>query len=668
MRLGIASPGSAGARSTASAVRSTIALLVLATAGVAHAQTDSGTETDGIAPIWPKPRPAAETVELRAEGAVGLDAGGKVVWTIRHASLAETATKPPPPVVRVGDHAVYAIRGDLIEADVHDGVVVRRTRFPAEIDDVQAAKDAGVVDVRLRDAQRGGASVDVVRFELGKPAPGRASTDAVPWVASAHDAGLLVPRWDPKKNVAASKLDGEERATALAAVREAAERDPTNPHYRLIEGQLLDGADRGRAYVAAATTAGAPWTDLLHVWSELEELGAPDAAAQAFDRAIEGRDLAGVRPDRHRGLIWLTTYVPRDALGSAIEAKDVARVDALSTRLWRLSPNVEGGRLAWTSLAAWFDARDRKDLGDEWRARARATTAMTGIGPEDEDLDMLAAIAAALLTAIPLVALLIGLRRGAESRTVPMQFPYLQLVDLAAMLLPLIPAVYAQVRVTDAIVVIGRSASAPSGLFADAVDSETVAFVDKKLPESEAKTRVLTYLRAELEALRAGGRSDAEPYDHATLVEAFRAPDPMGTRLRRVDEGYEELQSNQRVPAPSIPRALGLALLLFAIGFAVARRKPGAQLLARIVPGGAGPLWAFAGLVTGAFLCGLYHFAWDPWLGEIAVPRFDELFGLGGIPEAPAPARATPWWPFAVIGGAVAAQAAAALLELRRRP
>lgn len=646
-----------------------IALVCLiACAGGVRAQTEADEVADEIAPIWPesKPQPRAETVAVRGDAVVGLDGAGEVAWTIRHASLGEAGAKPPPPPVRIGDRAIYAIRGDLIEVDVDDGVVARRTRFPASIDDVQLGKDGTSVDVRLRDAQRGGASVDVIHHELGKGAPGRATTDAVPWAASARDAGLLVPGWVPGKGLPA-KIDDALRDVALPALAEAAERDPTNPHYLLLLGQLHDGDERAQAFTAAATLPGAVATDLLHVWAELEELGAVDAAATAFDRGLDALEQGGVRPDRQRALITLVGYVPRDAIASAVDGGNSDRVDALMTRVWKLAPHVEAGHFVWTQLAAWLEARGRVDLAQTWRDRAAEGGRLFGVTTLEDDLDTMALVSAALLVAIPLVALLIGLRRGAQARTTPAQFPYLQLVDLAAMLLPLIPAVYAQLRVMDTITVMGRSAAAPVALFSDAVDAETVTFVEKKLPESEAKAEVLTYLRAELDAMRAGGRSDLEPIDpDTTLVAAFRAKEPLGARLAHVDDGLDGLEGEQQVPTPSIPRALGLGLVMFAIGFAIAKRKPGAQLLARIVPGGAGPLWAFGGLVAGAFVCGLYYFAWDPWLGEVATPGFDKMFGLDALPDAPPASRPTPWWPFAAIGGAVAAQAAAAFLELRR--
>lgn len=642
-------------------------VMLLIAAGVARAQSE---DVVGLLAPMPEPTAKVERVELRGDGAVGLDAAGQVVWTVPHASLGDDGAKTPPAVV-MGDRAVYAIRGDLMQVEAATGVVAARTRFPAVIDDLSLAKD-GALEVRLRDSERGGASVDVVRYRLGQPAPGRGSTDAIPWSASSQDAGRLVPGWDGgSKAFDVDKIPVDLRDAALAALASAAERDPTNPHYRLLEGQLVRAAGRADdaaiAFTAAAATPAAAWTDLLHVWTRLEELGVPAAATQAYDRAIAGMKAQGVRPDRQRAVLAIAPYVPRLALEAALEAGDAARVDALSTRLWQLAPHVEGGRWVWAQLAAWLDTHDRA-LAETWRARAAEGGRMIGLtGADDVDLDGWASGSAGFLVAIPIVALLIGLRRGAAARTTPVQFPYVQLVDLIALLLPLIPAIYGRMQVNDAMSTVSRSAAAPVPLFSDAVDAETVSFVERELVESGARTELLTYLKAELDALRAGGRSDAAPFDlDRTLPDALAAHPPLGTRLRQLDDGFEGLSGEQQVPTPSIPGALGLGLVLFLLGFAVAKRKPGVRVLAQVIPGGAGPLWAFGGLVTAAMTCAIYAWAWDPWFGTLAPPAFDKMFGLGELPDLAAPASPTPWWPFAALVGAIAAQAAAAWYERRR--
>lgn len=611
--------------------------------------------------------PVAQRLELREGEAVGVSADGIDLWRIAHPAIRSRTDDARGPVV-AGGRTVYAVRGDLIEADLIAGRVVARTRFPALIHELTPAPgDEPAVDVLVQ-GNPGEPTDLVIRYRLGAAAPGRGAWSVLALTGTIADADGV------------AEGGGDDAIARLAA---ASVRDPLNPHLHVHRGLLLRDAGRAaeadQALDAGLAIEGAPWSDWLRVSRTLEDHGDGDRAERAFQRGFDAMLAAGVRPERVRSLLGFTLFVPRDAMREAIAAGDVARADRIATRVWKLSPHGEGSRYAWLQLAAWLRGHGRADLAEAWDARAADGGTVWG-APKGSladawNVDLWVPPLFALLLAAPLVALLIGLRRGADSRD-PARRVGLghRAVDLAAVLLPLCAAMVFQVRIDAELASVGRLAASPVGLYLDAVEPGTPEWLRDRLAPSSARDRYLAYTTAELDALRAGGRAEVEPPDvDETFTAAFSTPDPLGARIQRAFEAqFDVLVADLEpgwLPALSWRQSLIACAALFALGLLAGRVAPRLRLASDLVPGGAASLGPFAGLVTGGLLYAAYELTYSAPLAQIAIPSFAKYYGLDGAPPL-GPELELPGAPTAAVAAVVIAillQLAASLRDRRLR-
>jgi hypothetical protein len=634
----------------------------------------------------PQSQPALRAV-VDADGVIAVTPQGTEAWRVRHASL---HTRPGEKIVgplTVAGRTVYAVRADLLELDLRRGVVARRTRFPAAIAALAPAGAMADPRVQVTLQYRGGAAASqpapgsqpapvVIPHRLGGVAPGRSFWDPREWLGAWTDARELVPELKAD-NADPAKLAPEVRERAIAALREAAAHDPTNPHYLVLLGALLQAGnlatDAGRAFAAAAE-APAHWADLLRAASALEDAGARDAARRAFARGVGGLEAAGVRTERLRGAVAVTTLMPppRKALVEALKAKDAARVDEIVQRSARLFPAGEGTAQAWARLAAWLREQGKADLAARWEERARHGGAAFGARPGRDlaaEIDARVPFLLGALLGAVLIAFAVGLRRGGTSRTQSdalARVPIPRLGDLAIILVPLAVALLLDLGTGDRLAAIARYASAPTGLFVDAADAPDVErWVGAHVEPGPARDLLAAWVAQEGQAARAGGRSVAPPLDCEACHEALEAPGAFGTQMRRSLAGTvaaltarvtalggkpESLASARGVGAAAIA-----ALVLFVLGFLLARLFPLAQVLAWLIPGGARALSIPAGLVTALAAAALCGNTYPALLSQLVVPQAYRLHGLELIAPAEGVGATAPIWVFGALGLALVA-------------
>jgi hypothetical protein len=633
-----------------------------------------------------------------ADGVIAVSAQGTEAWHVRHASLRSRPGERLVGPVVVAGHTLYAVRADLLEVDLGHGAVVRRTRFPAAITAINPARDTAPgtpqleVTVEYRGVAQPAATMDrvVIRHRLGDPGPGRTFWSGRDWLGAWTDARDLVPELKPD-GADPARLTPEARDRGIAALREAAARDLTNPHYLTLLGALLQAAGQGaearRAFAAAADSQGAHWADLLRVSSTLEDAGAREPARRAFARGLRAVEAAGVRPERLRTAVAVALLMPapRKALGEALKAKDVARVDEIAARTARLFPQAEGGAYAWARLTTWLREQGKTDVAARWEERARHGGTVFGADPRRNlaaEVDARFPFLLGCLLGAALVAFAVGLRRGGTSRTqdgpaarVPLPRP----ADVVIILLPLLAALALDLGISDRLATIGRYAGAPMGLFDDAPDAPDVErWVKAHLEPSPARDLLLAWVVEEGQATRAGGRSVTPPLDQSTCHAAIEFPGSLGTRLRRSLAGSMTSLATQITatggkagPFGAIRGVTGAALAalgLFVLGFVLARLFPLAQALAWLVPGGARSLSIPAGLVTALAAAGVCGNAYPAVLSHVALPNVHKLYGLETIvPPDGGGAATAPVWVFGALGIALVLHVWGVVRDVKRK-
>jgi tetratricopeptide (TPR) repeat protein len=654
------------------------------------------------APAASQPQSApASQLALRlvadADGVIAVTPQGREAWRVRHAALRARPGERLVGPVTVSGRTLYAVRADLLEVDLARGVVARRTRFPAAIVALAPAGAAPAdprlqVTVEYHPPAAGAASRPAAATQpaaagrvafphrIGDLAPGRSFWEPRDWLGAWTDARELVPELKPD-HADPAKLEPETREKAIRALRDAAAHDPTNPHYLALAGVLLQAenqkAEAGRAFAAAAEAPGAHWADLLRAASTLEDAGAREPARRAFARGVRGLEAAGVRPERLRAAVAVTTLMPppRRALAEALKAKDAARVDEIVARAARVFPAGEGTAPAWARLAAWLRDQGKADLAARWDERARHGGHAFGASPRRDlatEVDSRLPFLLGALLGTALIALAVGLRRGGTTSTQdgPLaRIPVPRLADLAMILAPLAVALLLDLGTGDRLATIDRYASAPVGLLVDAADAPDVErWVSARVEPGPARTLLVAWVAQESEATRAGGRSVAPPLDGDACHEALEHPGTFGTQLRRTLAGTVTALATRITAMGGKPAELSsfrgvsvaalAALALFVVGFLLARLFPLAQALSWLIPGGARALSIPAGLVTALAAAGLCGNAYPAVLSSLVVPQAYRLHGLESIASADGGVGSTaPAWVFGALGVALALHA-----------
>lgn len=564
-----------------------------------------------------------------------------------HPELPVTSTEPakPLPLVQVGARWFYGYGADLLEWD--GKAIVARTRLPARIVGV-AARDERSLTVTLGPKSEFGfvrETVPIV-FPLDGPRPGRGF-----WSGGSFDAYLTLR----EARTVAFGLDLEQplvdehrRDAVLAALAAREAVDRTNAFLPLFRGQVLARVGKRdeaiKAFDAAADLPGAPFNDLLRVATLLEEEGASVAADRAFERGLNALRAAGLRPEHlqtqmaHQVLLG----VPRRSLFEALQLGDVERVDRIEERVHRLCPRVEGGNVAWRDLARWMTERGRADLASKWSSRADAAATSVTNASSTRHLDRILPAIAGMAVVAPLIALLVGLRRGAR----PNDRGPRVVLDVLTLLAPLVATLLLLAWSHARLDALGRRSLAPIAMFDDGVASPDVQpFVEQKLVPSPERAAVLAWIDRESKAIREGRRDETPPPDDATL---FGALDRADVRTALRDAVGKSSGPGGRVLG--FQHTLLASALAFVIGYVVGQRTPrAARAAARVVPGGPESLGPIGPLLGGAFLGALFAFGGlDRVFAAMASPNHARFFGIEAIAgDAPAPPPRT--WAVAVL-------------------
>lgn len=565
-----------------------------------------------------------------------------------HPELLAASGEPvrPRPPVQIGARTFYAHGADLLEWSETTQQIVARTRLPARIDALAVA-GSGLV-VSLTPKSDFGFARDHVEIAMpldgSRPGRGFWSGGIADAYITLREARIVASGFE----VETEKLDPARREVILAALLAREKLDRTNAFLPYFRGQLLKRAarpeDASRAFDDAADLSAAPFNDLLRLSPMLEDEGAAPQAQRAFDHGLTAMRAAGLRPERLQSQVAYQVLmgVPRNALSAALAHGDVARVDLLEDRVAAAFPRLEGADVAWKDLAAYMRAHGRGDLAVKWEARADAAASSVsnlGVPPA---LERLLPTILGMSIVAPLIALCVGLRRGAR----PGDGTGRIVLDLFSALMPLLATIALMVWANARVETIARRALAPMALIDDGVASPDVArFVSVKFAPGPEKDALLAYIDQEARATRAGGRYGGAPPDDAVVRAAFDRAD---LRAAMRDAVLKPIAGGRSLGFQHSVLAAGL---FFVAGYFLGRRTPhAARAAARVIPGGPESLWLIGPLLGGAFVGALLAFAGlDTLIGSIAAPNAARYFGLESIASAPPkPSRA---WAYAIALG-----------------
>lgn len=545
----------------------------------------------------------------------------------------------PTPTVTVGTRSFYAYGADVLEWNDVKKAVVSRVRTPARIAALAPSGEGLKVTVMVPGLSR--ERVDL-EWKLGAPKPGRGYWGWVDSLRTRREARVIALGFDPDRG----DLDVAHRDEAIAALAARELVDLTNPFLSAVRGQLLLRAGRKdeakRAFTAAAELRGAVFDDLLRLSTLLEDEGESELAQRAFDRGFAGMKDAGMRPELVEAVIAMQVLVgvPRRALAVALAAGDTARVDRIESRYFMAFPRVEGAPVAYRDLAAWMRAHGRDDLGAVWSVRATAAddAAANRIGGDIRTIDRLNILALGAAVITPLVAFVVGLRRGRSAASKENDRRSV-ILDVLTALAPIVLLIVAATVATARIDAVSRAAVMPSALLADASASPDVQRFFDRLNPSPERDALVAWARAESDATKAGGKSDVAPPSDTTIVAALQKPDWGASLL-----GAMRPTREQGPLSTSLVALLAGAAAIF--GFFVGRRAPRAAIAAsRVIPGGPQSLGIVGPVLGAIFVAALFAFAGaDRALSSIAVTPAARWFGLETIASAPTmPSRGWAW-------------------------
>jgi hypothetical protein len=508
---------------------------------------------------------------------------------------------------------------------------VTRIRLPARIAALRAHDERSLLITLTPKSEFGpaGDRVDVI-VPLDGPRPGRGF-----WSGGGVDSYLTlrearaIAGFEPESR----ELDDKRRSELLAALTAREQLDRTNAFLPLFRGQVLLRAGKldeaVRAFDAAASVEGAPFNDLLRLSQMLEDEDQPVIAQRAFERGMAAMRAAGVRPERLQTQVAYQTLmgVPRFALTNALGKWDAARVDAIEERVALAFPRLEGAHVAWRDLATWLHARGRADLAAKWSSRADVAAASVSNLTTDPALDRLLPCIRGMSIAAPLVAFVVGLRRGARRNDSTRRIA----IDVVSALAPLVAVVGLVAWSNARISVVARRAYAPIALFDDGVASPDVRrFVEQRLAPGAERDRLLEWIANESTTTREGKRFDGPAPDDATIRAAFERASVRDV----VREALVQRTTGQRVLG--FQHTIILAGLLFVGGYFLGARVPrAAKAASRAVPGGPESIPILTPLLGGLFLGALFSFAFGERLfSAIASPNNARFFGLESIAAA----------------------------------
>ncbi|MGZ3477821.1 MAG: hypothetical protein ACXWUG_31760, partial [Polyangiales bacterium] len=502
--------------------------------------------------------------------------------------------------ITIGTRSFYAYGADVLEWSEAKRAVISRVRMPARIAAIAPSDSAMKVTLMVPGLSR--ERVDVI-WKLDGPKPGRGYWGFIDTFRTRREARAIAFGFDPERG----DIDVAKRDEAIAALAAREQVDLGNPFLAAVRGQLLVRAGRAeeakQAFTAAADLRGAVFDDLLRLSVLLEDENQSELAQRAFDRGFEGMKQAGLRPEVVEAVVAMQVFmgVPRRALAAALAAGDTARVDRIESRYFSAFPRVEGAHVAYRDLALWMESRGRADLAAVWSARASAAegSAANRAAGDVRAIDRLNILALGAAVIAPLVAFVVGLRRGAgRGRNV--------VVDVLTALAPIVLLLVAATISTARVDALGRAAVMPTALLSDASASpDVLRFFDRLNPSAE-RDALIAWSKAEADATKAGGRSEsalpAGDFD-ATIVAAVQKP-AWGAAFA----GAVRPSRDHAPLTPSLVVLMCGAAALF--GFFVGGRAPRAAVAAsRVIPGGPASLGIVGPVLGAIFVAALFAFA-----------------------------------------------------------
>lgn len=574
-----------------------------------------------------------------AVGLFAVDAGAAPAAHPQLLPSSGEVVQPLPPIELSG-RTLYAHGADLLEWDESQQAIVARTRLPARI--AALVPRDGALAVTLAPKSEFGFARDRIEILMplgARPGRGFWSGGIADAYLTLREARVVASGFD----VEAANLDAARREAILAALLAREKVDRTNAFLPFFRGQLLARAGRRpdalRAFDDAASLAAAPFNDLLRLSPMLEDEDAIDAAGKAFDRGFAALRAAGLRPERLQSQVSYQVLmgVPRHALSAALARGDVDRVDRIEDRVAAAFPRLEGADRAWADLALYMRAHGREDLAVKWSGRAEAASSSASNLTIPPVLARLLPTIVGMSVIAPLIALCIGLRRGARRADSTRRI----VLDLLTALAPLLATIALIVWANARIETIARRSTVPMALLDDGAASPDVGrFVRQRLVDSPERATLLTYIDNEANATRAGGRFEGAPPDDTVVRAALDHADVRGAlrdAIARPIAGSRTLGFQHSVLA---------AGLMFLAGYFLGGRTPrAADAASRVVPGAPESLGIVGALLGGVLLGALFAFAGvDRLLWSIGGPNVARYFGLESIATPPPmPSRAWAW-------------------------
>ncbi len=573
---------------------------------------------------------------------------------------AELEVPLPAGLYPVGDRHFYTVFRDLIEVDEQTGRVVRRVRFPAAIEKVEAV-DEERLEVTL-DVERDRYGSSNYQFELlyslDGPEPSQTFWGIGIWTfANTWDADWLVV-----------DLEEDEYEEAIERLKAAWEADRTNPFYAQLLGEWQERAGDEEAaagsYLEAASATKAPWKDLMAVATRLESAGASDAADEAFAAGLVRIEEIGIARERFYSLVLMVlafmTPQDEDALAyEAIHDGDAEEVHRLALRQAEAFPYVESGHLTWFRLAEWMEEQGRHDLADEWNQRAEANQERTELlfvsAVRRADRALLGMGACTI--AVFILSLVIGLRSGAawrrredgeeDASNSKSWRNVFRLRDVVGLFVLYMGIFVCALIMSTSVVAIGEFAGAPINVIQDSLAAPDVEEWLEELHESSAQQELIALSREERSALAEGVALPERESVHDLIAEAVYADarQDQWDQLRsgRLPNAFAQANTvgMEAGPAPDGEKLhliwvlfglTGLGIII-AFGMVVGRFLPGLTRWAlRIIPGGPASLAPLGALMLLAVVAGFLALAGlDSLLHNLASPAFPLYFGLGEL-------------------------------------
>lgn len=441
----------------------------------------------------------------------------------------------------VGDSVFVCARRHLYELNLEDGHVQARNLLPGRCDSVTAGAEGAVVEVS------GGREPYqwemTLTFAPGQLRPTLSMGDDIHGVLlTRHLAEAELERHLANRLDAEQPLSPEEReaiARAAARLGVIAERDPTNPWYRLERADYLDAlgrADEAREVRRSLLDIPEDYHhELMPMAQQLDEFDL-ELGARAFDLALRDLRRKGFEPELNHGLIPVALK-----LGRLMSPRTPEKIARRAERIAAFAPRAEGSTWFHAAMATKARARGDEDAArrfEQLRDEAYPYRVLGGASEaawiSGEMLNIYIACAAAfwILLLIKVARTVMNrLPEGAAKFDRYNPLARMTRGELAGFILLFAGGMWSARRVAMGVVIIGHMASMPMPMANGDLANPTSQRYLEQAPDSDATT----FMRA-LSAHKAGDLDRASKL-YAQLGEDARALNNLG--VLRATKGNE---------------------------------------------------------------------------------------------------------------------------------